>query len=81
MDEIIISCPHCKQYIYINKLEINCHIFRHGVYIQNFKQIDSHLSKLDCDYLFNNKLIYGCSKPFKLILTNNIYTAEACDYI
>tara|TARA_E500000178_G_C16338479_1_gene452208 strand:+ start:126 stop:377 length:252 start_codon:yes stop_codon:yes gene_type:complete len=78
---IIISCPHCKDYIYINLKELNCHIFRHGVYKNNNKQIDPHLNKNECDRLFNEKLIYGCGKPFQLIKENNEYKTIICDYI
>jgi hypothetical protein len=81
MDSIIVKCPNCNQYVYINIKELNCHIFRHGIYKHNFKQIDPHLNKNECDKLFNNKLIYGCGKPFKIINDNNIYKSIICDYI
>ena len=81
MEPIILKCPNCQEFISIDKNEINCHIFRHGVYKTTFKQIEPHSSKLDCDYLFNNKLIYGCSKPFMLVLEKDTYIAKTCDYI
>ena len=28
---IYVSCPHCKDLVEINILEINCAIFRHGI--------------------------------------------------
>ena len=78
--EIIIQCPHCDLYIYIEKL--NCHIFRHGTFISNGEQIPPHSSENDCNIFKNNKLIWGCSKPFKITkLENNTYLAEKCDYI
>ena len=80
-DGIIIICPHCEDSIYINKNEINCHIFRHGIYKNSYKQINPHLDKYNCDILKTRDLIYGCSKPFKLLLKNNKYLAEICDYI
>ena len=78
MNEIIISCPHCNQLSIIKINELNCRIFRCGVYKYNFVQIPPHLDKLSCELLVTNKLIYGCSKPFKI---DNDYKARVCDYI
>jgi hypothetical protein len=75
---MIIQCPHCDCDILITK--INCKIFRHGVYKNTFKQINPHLDKDSCDKLIKNDLIYGCGKPFELILNNNEYIAIKCDY-
>ena len=81
MSDIFLECPHCKSMIIINTKDFNCKIFRHGVYKNNNKQIYPHLNKNECDRLFNEKLIYGCGKPFKLIDNNGNYHAEICDYI
>jgi hypothetical protein len=81
MDSIIIKCPTCYEYVYIKIKEFNCCIFRHGIYKNNYKQIDPHLNKTECDRLFNQKLIYGCGKPFKIVTENNKYKAIICDYI
>ena len=43
-NNIYIQCPHCEQYMELVKKEINCAIYRHGVY-KNNKQIDPHSSK------------------------------------
>lgn len=77
-----IECPHCKQSIEI--LEINCKIFRCGVYKDSYKQIDPHMSKNDCERLAKGS-IYGCGKPFILVVVQdgsaNSWTATECDYI
>ena len=41
------------------------------------------LNKNECDRLFKEGLIYGCGKPFKLIINEqeNKYFTEKCDYI
>ena len=75
----IIICPHCNEFIIIEKL--NCGIFRHGIFKENGQQIPPHSSKEHCDNYINNGVIYGCGKPFKIILKNDIYTVEICDYI
>lgn len=80
-DTLILKCPHCDTYVYIYKNELNCHIFRHGIYKHSFTQIDPHMKKEECDYLYKNKLIYGCGKPFKIIKTLTEYTIEKCEYI
>ena len=84
---IYVSCPHCDNLVEINIAEINCAIFRHGIYKKTMEQIDPHASKEICDSLVNNNEIFGCGKPFKLFCnknpTNNKveYYAEKCDYI
>ena len=68
-EEFCIKCPHCNEFIHIEKL--NCRIFRHGVMKNDYKQIDPHLSKNMCDYLLKNNEIYGCGKPFMIETINN----------
>ena len=78
---IIIECPHCKDYITVYLKEYNCKIFRHGIYKDTLKQIDPHLKKSECDRLFNEKLIYGCGKPFRIVGEGKEINVEICDYI
>ena len=63
--EKIITCPNCNDILIIS--ELNCCIFRHGIYKKINEQIDPHLSKLECTRLFTEKLIFGCGKPFRII--------------
>jgi len=68
-----MECPHCK--IGIEVVEVNCAIFRCGIYKDSFQQIPPHLPKKDCDTLGDK--IYGCGKPFKLVDGK----LEPCEYI
>lgn len=81
MDNLILKCPHCNDYVLIYKKEFNCKIFRHAYYRDSYKQIDPHMKKDICMRLLKEDLIYGCGKPFKLIELNNEYILEKCDYI
>lgn len=77
-----VKCPHCGEFIIIE--QVNCAIFRHGIYKDNYLQINPHLSKNECDKLKEEDLIYGCGKPFKIENNNNnnnIWTAVICEYI
>jgi hypothetical protein len=76
---IIIICPHCNEFILIEQL--NCAIFRHGVLIKSGKQINPHASKELCDYYIKHNKIYGCGKPYQIIIEDNQYKAIICDYI
>ena len=78
MSYLIVSCPHCQQFLFVDMAELNCRIFRCGVYKQTFVQISPHLDKISCDMLKKNDLIYGCAKPFKI---NNNNECIICDYI
>jgi hypothetical protein len=53
---------------------------RKGVKKTN-QQIDPHATKEICYFLFENKLIYGCGKPFKVEKIGETYQAFLCDYI
>ena len=73
---LIVHCPHCHESIIIE--QINCRIFRHGVYKSNGQQIDPHSTKRVCDEIVQKQLIYGCGKPFFI---NDRLEAIICDYI
>jgi hypothetical protein len=84
-DDYTIFCPHCAEPILIYHSDINCAIFRHGVYKHNGEQMNPHESKEECDRLFRDGLIYGCGKPFRIIKTTAndgiAYISDICDYI
>ena len=75
----IVQCPHCNEYIIIQ--ELNCYIFRHGIFKISGEQINPHANKYLCDYYIHNNLIYGCGKPFKITLCEDNLIVEKCDYI
>jgi hypothetical protein len=83
MNEIIISlCPHCFSEFLVYESDINCGIFRHGVFIDNGEQIPPHLNKEMCDQLAKENKIIGCGKPFKIYKSDSgEFTVEICDYI
>jgi hypothetical protein len=78
-EEPIVICPHCKEYIIIKQL--NCAIFRHGIFKENGNQIDPHSKKELCDYYVKENKIYGCGKPFRINIINNKFETEICEYI
>jgi len=79
-NEMVITCPHCKDPILIEKL--NCGIFRHGTIIQNGRQMNPHETMEMCEFLFANKKIYGCGKPFQILKTSeNTFQIVICGYI
>lgn len=86
-------CPHpdCGGMVQVPPNQINCKIFRHGIYkttiegtiVQKDTQVHPHAPKELCDYLREKDLIWGCCKPCR-ITTNNgdgTLTAVICDYI
>ena len=77
---IIVQCPHCGGDVIIEQL--NCKIFRHGIFKKDGKQINPHASKEDCDKWLEKELIFGCGKPFRVVAQEEkTYKAEICDYI
>lgn len=78
------TCPHCKGEIIVEKNQLHCRIFRHGVYRVNMQQINPHTPKHECDRLVQSDQIIGCGKPFRVINSPNNpneKVAVICDYI
>ena len=72
---MFVNCPHCDLLLEI--IELNCGIFRCGVYRSDYLQIPPHLSKEECVRLMESRLIWGCGKPFQIIN----HKVNVCDYI
>jgi len=81
--EYCLMCPHCMAAMFILKSEINCNVFRHGVYKDTMNQIDPHTPKNICDKLSADNAIFGCGKPFTVLYNTTVgaWRAEICDYI
>jgi hypothetical protein len=73
--QTIVQCPHCKDFVWIEQL--NCRIFRHACY-KNGVPIPPHASKEECESLLEKQLVYGCTKPFQILLDGSVVE---CDYI
>jgi hypothetical protein len=67
--EKIITCPNCNDILIIS--ELNCSIFRHGIYKKTNTQMDQHLSEEMCHKLIETNQIYGCGKPFQIIIQDD----------
>jgi hypothetical protein len=75
----IVLCPHCNSEIIIE--EVNCKIFRHGVYKATGEQMHPHAPKDECDKAVTEDTIYGCGKPFCIEYIDEKWIAILCDYI
>lgn len=77
----VFSCPHCLGTIIVHNNETRCCIFRHGVFKNNFQQMNPHTSKDDCERFVTNGEIEGCGKPFRFVFSYPDNYVEKCDYI
>ena len=75
-DILMFECPHCAALIMVYKQDINCAIFRHGVYKNSFLQINPHMSKETYEKEKDN--IVGCGQPFKIIKPG--FSIEKCSF-
>jgi hypothetical protein len=82
---LVGKCPHCQEYVSIKEKDIQCGIFRHAVYRNNYQPIPPHSSKIECETLVSTNKVFGCAKPFQvrpcpLDITGE-YQIVACDYL
>ena len=78
-NELIVECPNCYGKVIIKKNDVNCCIFRHGVWKSTNSPLDPHASKEVCDNAVRKNLILGCGLPFRLELST--MCTVVCDYI
>lgn len=79
---LVFECPSCLNIIQVEISQLNCCIFRHGVFKHTHEPINPHASKEECDILISKGLIFGCGKPFRIYGTDvNTWKAKQCDYI
>jgi hypothetical protein len=74
----LFECPHCHVFIEVLIRDMNCRIFRHGVFKDTWQQIPPHSSKETIDGWLRSNLIFGCGKPFKLSVDGQ---PVICEYI
>ena len=79
-NSVYFSCPWCEMVFAVQLSQLNCKIFRCGVYKDTFIPIEPHLSKEECDILAQSSRIYGCGKPFRYIDSPSPHVIK-CDYI
>jgi len=77
-DYLVLKCPHCNDLVFIYLSELNCRIFRHGVFKNTNVGIPPHSTKAECEQYIKNDQIVGCAKPFYLDASLN---PVVCDYI
>lgn len=78
----IYQCPHCEAYVETHIKQLNCKIFRHGVYKSNGKQVPPHSKKSLCDRIFREGHIYGCGKPYRIYKSSEgNLCVRKCGYI
>jgi len=77
------SCPHCGAQTDVNKKDVNCAIFRCGVWKHPHPHagqgINPHMPKKECEAVANQ--VYGCTKPYRLVWRGDSPFVEPCDYL
>jgi hypothetical protein len=58
-------CPKC--FSALELVEINCGVFRCGIFKKSFESISPHATKGDIMEWLSQDLIYGCGTPLELI--------------
>ena len=74
-DLYIMTCPHCTMVSICLKTELNCKIFRCGIFKASFGQIGQHLTEEHARALKNADLIYGCSCQYMVDLNKGFVIA------
>lgn len=61
-----MRCPWCEGSVIVPPSDMNCGIFRHGVYKATGEPIGAHAGQEECEKLYASGAILGCGKPFKV---------------
>jgi hypothetical protein len=76
----VFECPHCNLMVQVFVNELNCRIFRHGMFKHNWEQVPPHLPKDVCDQLVAEDQVLGCCKPYQFFDGPPPFV-DVCEYI
>lgn len=69
----VAQCPHCQQWMEI--VQLNCKIFRHG-------NLPPHSKKEVCDRYGSDPALPGCGGPFRVTRSQDgQLSVNSCGYI
>ena len=68
-------CPRC--FCSLELVEINCGVFRCGIFKRSFESISPHATKGEILEWLSKDMIYGCGTPLELVDGKLV----VCDYI
>ena len=77
---MFLNCPHCDGTIEVLENEVNCGIFRHGIY-KSGAPVPPHSPEHVCRDLLKRDLLYGCAMPFKVTRSSDGYVVVKCGWI
>jgi len=62
-----VRCPHedCGLWFEVRTDEVNCTIFRHGIFKATGHMLDPHSSQQTCEDAMARDELYGCGKPVR----------------
>eukprot|EP00931_Biecheleriopsis_adriatica_P067038 TRINITY_DN41246_c0_g1_i1.p1 TRINITY_DN41246_c0_g1~~TRINITY_DN41246_c0_g1_i1.p1 ORF type:complete len:208 (+),score=27.97 TRINITY_DN41246_c0_g1_i1:47-670(+) len=63
----LVLCPHegCSQWFRVDASDVNCTIFRHGVYKDTGRMLPPHARQQECEDAISRGALYGCGKPVR----------------
>ena len=77
---LFVICPHCSGMVEV--LEINCAIFRHGVFADTGQQVPPHCTQEEHLQWVRSGRLIGCGFPFRVRReSTGDLVAEPCEYI
>jgi hypothetical protein len=72
------KCPHCDLWTEVPEKDLNCKIFRHGVYKSNFHPINPHASQEEIARIKDT--ILGCGGPHQIYCEDGKWKVKPCSW-
>lgn len=64
----VFQCPHCGDTMFLYRKEVECGKIRHGTILTKNRQLHFNISDKKCAQLLRDKLVAGCTKPFRVVI-------------
>jgi hypothetical protein len=70
--DVTVTCPHCRQLVYISNKRSQLSLQIHGTLLHNGEPLTKPLTQSCYEYLKEEGKIIGCGKPFILVRKSSI---------